>query len=109
VIDEAALDALLQAKWAGMKAALMAGDIQKAVTYFISERQNAYSQVFNDLSDKIGDIISATGELEAFEASDKQARYIISYPIVVNGTPTTAGSYVIFIKDSDGLWKIRFF
>ena len=33
VIDEAALDALLQAKWAGMKAALMAGDIQKALDY----------------------------------------------------------------------------
>jgi hypothetical protein len=76
VVDAAVLNALLQAKWMGMKAALMAGDIQNAVKYFVSNRQNAYSLVFNDLSDKIGEKISATGELEAFEESDNEARYI---------------------------------
>jgi hypothetical protein len=109
VVDEAALDGLLRAKWAGMKAALMAGDIQHAVTYFASERQNAYSLVFNDLSDNIGDIIAATGALESFEVSDNQARYTISYPITVDGISTTAGTYVIFLQDTDGVWRIRFF
>lgn len=33
VMDEAALDAMLQAKWNGMKTALMDGDIEKALTY----------------------------------------------------------------------------
>jgi hypothetical protein len=109
VVDEEALDALLQAKWAGMKAALMAGDFNNAVTFFVSERQNAYNQVFNDLSDNIGDIITATGALEALEVSDGHARYTISYPITVDGIATTAGTYVIFVQDTDGLWKIRFF
>lgn len=92
-----------------MKAALINGDIQSAVTFFVSNRQNAYNLVFNDLSDKIGGIISATGELESFEVSDKQAQYVISYPIVVDDLATTAGTYVIFAQDTDGLWKIWFF
>ena len=109
VLDQNQLDQLLKAKWNGMKAALVAGDIQSAVTYFASDRQDAYNLVFNDLSDQINDIISDTGELESLEVSHQQARYIISYPIVVNNVATTAGTYVIFIQDANGLWKIRFF
>jgi hypothetical protein len=109
VVDAEKLDGLLRDKWAGMKAALLAGDFNNAVTFFVSDRQNAYNLVFNDLSDKIGDIISATGALEALEVSDGHARYTISYPITVDGVTTTAGTYVIFVQDTDGLWKIRFF
>ncbi|BBO72194.1 hypothetical protein DSCA_61240 [Desulfosarcina alkanivorans] len=109
VVEAAALDGLLRDKWSGMKAALIAGDIENAVTFFVFERQNAYNLVFDDLLDKIGDIISATGALESFEASDSQARYTISYPTTVDGVATTAGTYVIFVQDTDGLWKIRFF
>ena len=109
VIDRAVLDGLLQDKWAGMKAALLAGDLNNAVIFFVSDRQDAYNQVFNDLSDRISDIISATGALEALEVSDRHARYTISYPITVDGVATTAGTYVIFVQDNDGLWKIRFF
>ncbi|WP_155319910.1 hypothetical protein [Desulfosarcina alkanivorans] len=109
VVDAAALDGLLRDKWAGMKAALMAGDTKNAVTFFVFERQNAYNLVFDDLLDNIGGIISATGELESFETSDGQARYTISYPITVDGVTITAGTYVIFAQDTDGLWKIRFF
>jgi hypothetical protein len=92
-----------------MKAALLAGDLNNAVIFFVSDRQDAYNQVFNDLSDRISDIISATGALEALEVSDRHARYTISYPITVDGVATTAGTYVIFVQDNDGLWKIRFF
>ncbi|BBO72159.1 hypothetical protein DSCA_60890 [Desulfosarcina alkanivorans] len=109
VVDAEKLDGLLRDKWAGMKAALLAGDFNNAETFFVSDRQNAYNLVFNDLSDKIGDIISATGALEALEVSDGHARYTISYPITVDGVTTTAGTYVIFVQDTDGLWKIRFF
>jgi len=43
VHDQAQLDQLLKAKWDGMKAALIAGDIQSTVTYFASDRQDAYN------------------------------------------------------------------
>ena len=110
VLDQNQLDQLLKAKWGGMKAALVAGDIQSAVTYFASDRRGEYEQIFNDLpGDRLSNIIPDADNIDMLEVIDGKARYVIKIDIVVNGEPLIAGSYLIFDVDENGIWKIVFF
>ncbi len=108
-IDKNSLDSLLRAKWNGMKMALVSGDIENAEKYFTANRRSSYSWLFNNGSDQIGNLISKTGAIELLEATDGKARYVLEYEILIDNIPTAAGSYLIFILDVDGLWKIKFF
>lgn len=65
--------------------------------------------MFTSLADRLSGIISDLGSITFEKASDGEARYIIEYEINLNDVPTPAGSYLIFIKDVDGLWRIEFF
>ena len=49
-------DALLRARWEGMRAALMRGDIEGAVSFFIPVSQEGYRRAFTALSSTIGQI-----------------------------------------------------
>ena len=51
VLNQAELDALLRAKWEGMKTALSQNDIDDAVSYFSSFSKENYREMFTILSD----------------------------------------------------------
>ena len=48
VVDEAALDTLLQYNWAGMKAALVAGDVDGAQSFHYQCEHERYSAIYNE-------------------------------------------------------------
>ena len=50
VTDQAALDALLQSKWAAMKSALRAGDTAKAASYFTKDEVASYKNIFDNFT-----------------------------------------------------------
>jgi hypothetical protein len=110
VVDEAALDALLVGRWDAMRQALIDGDIAKAATYFKSNRMADYADFFKQIPrDQINRLIPGTDKMELVEVLQGKVRYVTSIDIVVNGTPSKAGSYIIFVQDDSGLWKISFF
>jgi hypothetical protein len=106
VLDVAELDALLRAKWEGMKTALTTGDIETAVTYFSANRRDAYNEVFQAARDQIASILPDSQNIEIVKICDGKARYIADIEIDVNGQPMTVSSYIIFELDKDGLWSI---
>jgi FG-GAP repeat protein/glucodextranase-like protein len=110
VLDQAQLDALLRAKWNEMRQALIDGDIESASAHFRSDRKTAYYVLFQVIpNEQINNVIPGTDKMKWVEAPENKVRYAAKINIVVNGVPTAAGSYIIFTKDDDGLWKIGFF
>ena len=110
VLDIAELDVLFRAKWSGMRQALIDGNIENAVAYFKSDRRATYDEVFRALPpDQIGNIIPGADNIELVDILDGKARYVTDIEILVNGQPMTISSYIIFVTDIDGLWKIKFF
>ena len=64
VMDEATLDALLQAKWEGMKAALSSGEIEEAVGYLTQGRREMYEYNFTLMSAYLAEISAGLQNIE---------------------------------------------
>ena len=110
VVDKAALDALLQDQWEAMRQALIDGNIQTAAMYFKSNRVAAYSELFQHIPrDRISDLIPMLDKMELVEVLEGKVRYVTIIDIVVNGALEKTSSYIIFVQDDSGLWKISFF
>lgn len=107
-LDEFTLDTLLRAKWERMRQALITNDIESAVAEFRLDRRAAYNEVFTALSDQIASILPGSQNIELVEVLDIKVQYIADIEIVVDNQPMTVSSYIIFIKDEDGLWRINF-
>ena len=71
------LDALLKAKWNGMKSALINGDINGALKYFAYPSKNEYEQIFTILSDQLPDIAANMEDIQLIYVNDIVAKYRI--------------------------------
>jgi hypothetical protein len=110
VFSQDETDALFKGIWNEMRQALMTGDTELAVSYFISERRDAYRMLFQSIpADKIPLIIPPAENTEMVGFSGKHACYVIDIEVVANGETKTFSSYLIFEKDTDDLWRIVFF
>ncbi|MBU1710516.1 MAG: hypothetical protein KKE17_10980 [Proteobacteria bacterium] len=109
VLDKAGLDALLKAKWNGMKAALSVQDVEGGLGYFATRSQDKYRPIFNALSGQLPDLIAEMNlqNIEMIYADDDRAKYRIHRTQDIEGTPVTLTYYIYFIKGDDGLWKIE--
>ena len=63
VTDQAALDALLQSKWAAMKSALRAGDTATAASYFTKDKVTIYKNMFDNFRIPYSQIYSYLGNI----------------------------------------------
>ena len=106
ILDKAELDTLLRTKWEGMRQALLQNDIEGAVIQFDESTQNAYRQIFTLLSpDKL---IQKTQELTDIQFI-KMVENAAEYDIRIFRDGTEYSFYLLFVKDKNGLWKIRSF
>ena len=106
VLNQNDLDALLQAKWEGMKTALMAGDVTTALSYFVEESRNRYDAIFSQMnSAEIDAVFSSINELRVYSIKGRAAQ-CGAIRIESGGT----FSYpVTFVKDENGIWKLMGF
>jgi hypothetical protein len=107
VVDEAALDALLQDKWAGMKAALMAGDVQGALAYHHEYSRERYGAIYTALGD---DLPTLAGQMQTISwicYIDGTAKYRIRQNHEINGEVVTVTYYIYFSRGESGLWLIE--
>jgi hypothetical protein len=101
VIDQGALDALLQSKWAAMKAALRAGDTAKAASYFTKEKVSIYKNIFDNFTIPYSQIDSYFGNIVWLQQSSVYVEYTLQ-----GGSD---GGTVVFQLEQDNEWRIRFF
>ncbi len=106
VLSKSQMDALLKAKWNGMKDALVNGNIPDALNYiFLSSRQ-IYSDSFAALQANISTIAASLQDIELIYATDRFAKYRIRREQVIDGQNRTITYYIYFVRDRAGLWMI---
>lgn len=104
-VSKAALDGLLQAKWSGMKEAMAAGDVEAAVGYFTESSRNSYRQQFTLLSKALPRIVAEMGAATLLRVEGDRAVYDLR--TVRNGA--TYSFQLLFVRNGDGLWRIKNF
>ncbi len=102
VLSKAVMDALLKAKWEGMKAALAAGNIEAALNYFVSGTKDRYQQIFT--SPNI-DVPNRLLEIKRIEINSIRGQAAQGSAIRTE----TDGEYaypISYVHDENGIWKI---
>jgi hypothetical protein len=106
VDDQAALDAFLQAKWAGIKDALRTGDVAGAVTFIHSEARATYQAQLTRISlATLATIDQYMTPIQLVEVGPGGAQY----EMLRDRNGQTLSFAVWFQRDQDGLWRLRRF
>lgn len=106
VLDKAEFDALLQAKWEGMKGALMSQDIQGAVSYHMKETRDLHNELFTALLDQLQDIAQDMQSITLIYLQNNTAKYRGWKNELYGGQMIAMTYYIYFIIDRDGVWRI---
>jgi hypothetical protein len=100
-------DAKIRAVWAGLKAAIKAKDIKRALEYISEEAKETYEYNFNLLKDHLDELSSSLQgdmELDSFYGDS-----MANYHILGEHEGEKVDTLVRFEKDQNGSWKVRFF
>ena len=105
VFSKTEMDTLLKGKWEGMKGGLSQGNIEKALKYIAAPSQNMYRYNFELMSSLLPAIAQDMGNITLVKIVDNLAEY----EMTATQDGQTLSFYVEFVRDTDGIWKIRFY
>ena len=105
VLNKEAIDALLKGKWEGMKGALARGDIGQASQYFADGAIRMYQYNIELLEQYLSQIAQDMQDIKLVEAKNNLAEYEM---LAFQGG-IERSFYIVFVKDSTGIWRIYFF
>lgn len=105
LLSKTQLDKLLRSRWEGMINDLSNGEAATALNYIIDVNRVPYQTMFNALIDQLPSIIATQKELNLISIGNGVAEY----ELVTLENGKTYSYEVIFVKGSDGLWKIQDF
>ena len=105
VLDQLVLDSLLRAKWNGMRQGLAQNDIDSAVKYFSQFSKENYREMFTILSHSLIQIAQELDDIQFIQMMKNS----VEYDIRITRDGDEYSFYLLFVKDEDGLWKIRSF
>lgn len=105
VYDRAALDASLQGKWSGMKDALRRGDIGKALDSIARSDREGYLRLLTALGPQLSNIDRILTDISPVSFDGDRAEYQMIR--IDNGIRIS--HFILFVKDGDGIWRLKFF
>jgi len=105
ILSREELDALLRAKWEGMKGALSQGNITEALNYFVNDSREEYREIFELLAPQLPGLVSTMREINMVEIKGNMAEYYIKR--FQRGVDISY--FIYFIKDENGIWRISSF
>jgi hypothetical protein len=109
-LDQAQLDALLRAKWDGMKTALINGDTEQALNSIEQNSKETYQAIFNALgTDYMSTVAGNMQDIHMIHAHNGLAKYRIRRDQDISGNQYTITYYIYFQINENGLWKIKRF
>ena len=107
VLSAEELDVLLKAKWADMKAALMAGDIQHALPFHHERYHEKYTAIYNALGNDLPSLVEQMQDISRICYIDGTAKYRIRQKHDINGQAVSITYYIYFSRGGNGLWLIE--
>jgi hypothetical protein len=107
VVDPAALEALLQGRWSGLRDALNRADVPAAVALFAGASRDAYRDQLTSLAavGALPQVAAGLGAIAPVKILDRAAEYELK--AVQQGT--LYSFHVLFVIDTDGVWRLRVF
>jgi hypothetical protein len=105
VYDAATLDALLQAKWRGLKDALRAGDIARALTFIAGGKRAVYGPIFSGLGSRLATIDQILTDITFVDHVGIQSEY----QMIRVDDGSRLSYFVLFVLDEDGIWRLASF
>jgi hypothetical protein len=106
-LDRAAIDARLQARWTSLRDAISRSDVPAAVALFATASREAYQDQLTALAGvgALGQVASDLSTITPVRVLDRAAEYELR--AVQRGT--TYSFQVLFVIDTDGVWRLRGF
>ncbi|MDA8240480.1 MAG: PKD domain-containing protein [Nitrospiraceae bacterium] len=108
-LNASVLDGSLRNIWDAFKAKLSVQDVVGGVNFMSGATRDSYQQALNIILSDLPQMISDMQAIELIYVKDDTAKYRINRVQDIDGTQVTITYYIYFMKDSDGLWKIREF
>ena len=107
VLDPAVLETVLQARWSGLRDALSRGDVPAAVALFAGASRDAYRDQLTALAGvgALPQVAADLGAITPVKVLDRAAEYELK--AVQRGT--LYSFHVLFVIDTDGVWRLRVF
>jgi len=106
VLSKTQLENLLNGKWEGIKAKILAKDVEGAVSNFPTSSQAHYRELFTALGNRLPVLAENLPALKLGSATDSIAKTLLSRQETVLGQQKTV-SYLIFFVKENGIWKLR--
>jgi hypothetical protein len=104
--DFGTLDTLIQQRWTDFRNALQRQDVLAAMTYFASDAPQAkYERALNLLFSHLSEVAAHLNGILPVTIRPEYATYLITR----NEGSLTAGYYIYFVRDTDGVWRIEQF
>jgi hypothetical protein len=107
VLDPVALESVLQTRWSALRDALGRNDVATAVSLFAGASRDAYRDQLTALAGAgaLPQVAADLGAITAVRVLDKAAEYELR--AVQQGT--LYSFHVLFVVDTDGVWRLRGF
>ena len=107
MLDPAALETLLQARWSALRDALSRSDVPGAVALFAGASRDAYNDQLTALAGAgaLPQVAADLGAITSVKVLDGAAEYELR--AVQRGT--LYSFHVLFVIDTDGIWRLRVF
>jgi hypothetical protein len=107
VMDRTEMDAFLQSKWSVLKQALIAGNVDAAVSCHHEATQAGYREIYTALGAQLPTIASQMGPISPVYFEPDRAQYRIHRDRVINGQTYSITYYIIFRLNPNGIWAIE--
>lgn len=105
VYDQAVLDASLRAKWSALKDALRGGGIGKALDSIALSDREGYRPLLTALGPQLSRIDTILTDISPVSFDGDRAVYQMIR--IDNGIRIS--HFILFVKDADGIWRLKFF
>lgn len=103
VLSKDEMDTLLKGKWEGMKGAMGSSDTTTALKYFDESVKDKFTRVFSDLGSDLPAITASFEDITLVSFTGDIAEYAIGR----NQDGQRYIYFIYFMKDKDGIWKIK--
>ena len=105
VISFVQKDGSLKAKWNGMRTALGNGAISQALSFISKGKQDMYAYNFNLMNAYLSEISAGLQDIDFVQTGKRTAEY----EMWAEQDGQMYSWYILFVRDSDGIWRIEFF
>ena len=110
-MEGATLDALLGGRWHEMREALTRNDTDRAARFFAASTREAFREVFATLSEEtLTRMARDMADVRLIGMRRGTVEYDLRKAEVGNdGEERVYSYYLMFVRDEDGLWRVRAF